>query len=392
MLNEVDLVSLLVNGLPPPSYFGKDWQSDKEAARVFSPGYVRSVHWDSYGACLYMFFTSLTTGLSLSSKLWQGQSPLLLRNAMVGYYWTLLLIAEKWDGDGSDEKWVNHFLSEVTCRSVIQMTAQLCMRCVNWPVDVPFVPRAHQEECMELHFGRVKGQSMGTPCVRDGILATHQLHLKESQAALKAQSPIAGPSVTPLTPEALLEIGQSGLKVACQLHSCLVVGKSGQYLRKSLLDWWDDGGRQFVCQAASKLEFEDLPDSHECALDKSSADQSKKNEDAVRALSSLAQLADHQNAPTGQSLGPSMNQTMASGTDEVETEEPIFEPGETHALQETLCVKKILKSASLYDFVPGKADNSQKCIQRVQKLIPGILDFVRAVRAQPAVELCRNHV
>jgi len=43
---------------------------------------------------------------------------------------------------------------------------------------------------MELHFGRVKGQSMGTPCVRDGILATHQLHLKESQAALKAQSPL----------------------------------------------------------------------------------------------------------------------------------------------------------------------------------------------------------
>ena len=101
MLNEVDLVSLLADGLPPPSYYGKDWQSDKEAARVFSPGYVWRVHWDSYGACLYMFFTSLTTGLSLSSVLWQGNSPLLLRNAMVGYYWTLLLIAEKWDGDES---------------------------------------------------------------------------------------------------------------------------------------------------------------------------------------------------------------------------------------------------------------------------------------------------
>lgn len=103
MLNEVDLVSLLANGLPPPSYYGKDWQSDKEAARVFSPGSVWRVHWDSYGACLYMFFTSLTTGLSLSSVLWQGNSPLLLRNAMVGYYWTLLLIAEKWDGDESDD-------------------------------------------------------------------------------------------------------------------------------------------------------------------------------------------------------------------------------------------------------------------------------------------------
>lgn len=393
MLNEVDLVSLLANGLPQQSYYGKDWQDDKESARVFNPGYVQTVHWDSYGACLYMFFTSLTTGLSLSSKLWQGQSPLLLRNAMVGYYWTLLLIADRWDGDESDEKWVNHFLSEVTCRSVIQMTAQLCMRCVNWPVQVPFVPRAQQEECMELHFGRVKGQSLGTPCVRDGILATHQLHLKESTAALKAQSPIASPSVTPsvspLTPEAVEEIGLSGLKVACQLQSCLVVGKSRQSLQKSLLDWWDGGGRKFVCQTASKLEFEDCPGSQECELDKSSAAQSKKNEDTVRALSSLAQLADGHFDSTSQFTGQS---TMASGTDEVEAEEPIFEQGKTQALQETWCVKKILKLAGLYDFVPAQADNSQKCIQRVQKLIPGILDFVKAVRALPALETCRNHV
>lgn len=385
----MDLVSLLANGLPPPSYYGKDWQSDKEAARVFSPGYVRTVHWDSYGACLFMFFTSLTTGLSLSSVLWQGNSPLLLRNAMVGYYWTLLLIAEKWDGDESDEKWVSHFLSEVTCRNVIQMTAQLCMRCVNWPVQVPFVPRSHMEECMELHFGRVKGQSMGTPCVRDGILATHQLHLKESITTHKAQDPRASASVTPLTANEVLDIGINGLRIACQLHSCLVVGKSRKSLEKSLVRWWDEGGRKFVCQTASRMEPEDR--GHECepAAD---ADQSKKKDDVVRALSSLAQLADGHNASTGQSLGQPMDQAK-----ETEAAEPkdMLDQGDAQTLgqsfgtplQGKLCVKKILKDSGLYDFQPSPSDNSKMCIKRVQKLIPAILSFVRAVRLQPAVEI-----
>ena len=385
----MDLVSLLANGLPPGSYYGKDWQSDKEAARVFSPGYVRTVHWDSYGACLYMFFTSLTTGLSLSSLLWQGNSSLLLRNAMVGYYWTLLLIAEKWDGDESDEKWVSHFLSEVTCRNVIQMTAQLCMRCVNWPVQVPFVPRSHMEECMELHFGRVKGQSMGTPCIRDGILATHQLHLKESTTAHKAQDPRASSFVRPLKANDVLDIGMSGLRIACQLQSCLVVGKSRKSLQKSLLRWWDEGGHKFVCQTAGRMEAEDR--GHECEPD-ADAGQSKKKEDVVRALSSLARLADGHNASTGQSLGQSMAKAK-----ETEAAEPtdMFDQGDDQTLgqsfgtplQEKLCVKKILKDSGLYDFEPSPSDNSKMCIKRVQKMIPAILSFVRAVRLQPAVEI-----
>ena len=144
MLNEVDLVSLLVNGLPPPSYFGKDWQSDKEAARVFSPGYVRSVHWDSYGACLYMFFTSLTTGLSLSSKLWQGRSVLFASKCNGGvlldtsaHCWEVGWGWEWWEVGQSFPEWGHLPVSHPNDSTALHALCQLASRCPLCATSTP---------------------------------------------------------------------------------------------------------------------------------------------------------------------------------------------------------------------------------------------------------------
>lgn len=151
---KVDYASLLVHGLPRASYYGKDWQSDREAARLFNPAYLKLPSWDSIGAALLQFLTALVTGSSLSSSLWSGQSPLLLRNCFCAYYWILLLVRQS--QEKASGKWTRAFMSDVTCRNMIQVCAQMCMRCMKFPTDLPFVPRAQQEECMELHFGKIK--------------------------------------------------------------------------------------------------------------------------------------------------------------------------------------------------------------------------------------------
>ena len=147
-----------------------------------------SHHVCKLGQCsvhLWQFLTALVTGRSL--KLWNNDSLTLLWNSFFGYYWILLCVADAMAK--SANKWHDRLFSATTTKNMLQMRSQKCMRCMRWPSEVPFVLRAQQEECAELHFAVIKTPFAGVPCVRDAVLSTHHHHL--AMAANQAKRTVA---------------------------------------------------------------------------------------------------------------------------------------------------------------------------------------------------------
>ena len=107
---QADFSALAAGRLPGSSYAGRDWQSDVEVARLLNPAFIMTASWDSIGVHLFQFLTALVTGGSLSSKLWNNDSPTLLWNSFFGYYWILLCVADAMVK--ATNKWHEHFFSD----------------------------------------------------------------------------------------------------------------------------------------------------------------------------------------------------------------------------------------------------------------------------------------
>ena len=71
------------------------------------------------------------------------------------------------------KKWHEHVFSATTTKNMLQMCAQTCMRCMRWPPGIPFMVRAQQEECVELHFARIKAPFAGVSPTWKNALLTH---------------------------------------------------------------------------------------------------------------------------------------------------------------------------------------------------------------------------
>ena len=59
---------MLCGGLPLSSYRGKDVQSDREAAHLLCPVYLKEDRWDNLGSHVFQLKISLATGNWIGSR------------------------------------------------------------------------------------------------------------------------------------------------------------------------------------------------------------------------------------------------------------------------------------------------------------------------------------
>ena len=126
---QADFSALAAGRLPGSSYAGRDWQSDVEVARLLNPAFIMTASWDSIGVHLFQFLTALVTGGSLSSKLWNNDSPTLLWNSFFGYYWILLCVADAMVK--ATNKWHEHFFQRrrrrTCCKCALKHACVVCV-------------------------------------------------------------------------------------------------------------------------------------------------------------------------------------------------------------------------------------------------------------------------
>ena len=111
--------------------------------------------------------TEAANGLSVAAR---------FANAVCGYALLLLNLHAARRHFGAD--WARHFLPVVTVRNLCQLLVQQMALCTILPKDACVQPSCMQEKLCEYQYSQIKAPFRGSPCIRDMVMGTQLLHLK----------------------------------------------------------------------------------------------------------------------------------------------------------------------------------------------------------------------
>lgn len=109
-----------------------------------------------------------------------------IRNALTGYYLTLLIIQDSFELAGKE--WSKYFLAQETGTNVILMTASLLLRLSAYPPTAVFEPALCMEDCIEYFFGLLKTikRNTGSVTLASAIQSACLVHVRQQRNLRKA--------------------------------------------------------------------------------------------------------------------------------------------------------------------------------------------------------------
>ena len=182
---DVCLGTLALFGCPTSSIKGKDVHSDREAARLFNPAYMKENTYDNVGWDLFQFWNHITFGGWTSSEAFTV--PEMYENCLSAYYLTLINSMISWNI--RENKMTLIWLPLQTLKNIVRMLGNLLLRLHGWPLEAVFEPVYTMENAIEFWFGQVKTFKRGvhgTATTANSIMAAQLLHFKQAKKVPKA--------------------------------------------------------------------------------------------------------------------------------------------------------------------------------------------------------------
>ena len=262
-----DMSHMLLQGLPAKAFSCTDGQSDKQAAQRSNPAWSQDT-FDAHGNVIAMFVGALFMSGSAASHAFSTVEC--AENLMASYYLILFQVHRAWMKYAS--RWEERFLPLQTCRNTLALIAHSVMALLYH--DDAAITSKHQEGPVEWHFSKIKSSFRGAPTVRDGIIGTQLLHMRQlkmisSEARKRDKPKAAQPSRRALTLDELQDFAKKSLKNAAVLHCSIDIGGQKPVdAASSLLAWWNSTGNGLLTKGHGgpevwEMDFDEQPDNLE---------------------------------------------------------------------------------------------------------------------------------
>ena len=105
-----------------------------------------------------------------ADAMYDGNVEDMFFNTMVAYYMICSNVAIMMEKHGKD--WEKHFIPRATFVNSASTMGSFAIRCMSWPVYIPFLQGNLREWIVETFFSQAKLSSKGTPRMKDMIYGT----------------------------------------------------------------------------------------------------------------------------------------------------------------------------------------------------------------------------
>ena len=140
--------------------------------------------------------------------------------------------------------WTRRFMAQCTSRNLLLNAAHMVQRITDQPVDQQiFMPSRSMEDSIEMHFGRTKRMSQGSPSLKTVTLSTQRQHLLQRRRGVPPHKvrKFCAPSA-----EKIRETAEGALQSALAFEAACSVGVSVSELRGDFATWLQSSGERVI--------------------------------------------------------------------------------------------------------------------------------------------------
>ena len=242
------LSGMLQHGLNFKAYTIQDSMSDVGSFNRMNPKHLQPAPFTG-GAYIAAFIGALVSGCTEGSR---GLSTACrFANSVTAYGMLLLnLWAARWHF-GKD--WALHYLPVVTVRNLCQLLVQQMALCTVLPKDAcvhPACPACMQEKICEYQYSQIKAPFRGSPCIRDAVMGTQLLHVKNLRGHT---APVPSEPEEALSKEEAKKLATRCWRSCFLFLSWICQGVPATEIEKKFHEWWLEEGEATLVQESLSL-------------------------------------------------------------------------------------------------------------------------------------------